>query len=213
MKPLFVMTTALALLASAGVASAAVVLQDNFDADTPSGNWQGDAVFVPVPKNGGVQGTPSVDLVGGSYYGYLAFSGNSVDLDGSTGDGHNPTGELQSLTSLGLGTYTVSFELSGNQRGYPEQTTTVCIGAQCYSITPTDNVYHEYSYTFASASGDLSFTDTLIPAGSNQQGNLLDNVVASSVPEPATWAMMILGFMGIGFVAYRRKNNHSFRFA
>jgi hypothetical protein len=28
----------------------------------------------------------------------------------------------------------------------------------------------------------------------------------SAVPEPSTWAMMILGFLGLGFVAYRRKN-------
>ncbi len=25
------------------------------------------------------------------------------------------------------------------------------------------------------------------------------------VPEPSTWAMMILGFAGVGFLAYRRK--------
>jgi hypothetical protein len=30
--------------------------------------------------------------------------------------------------------------------------------------------------------------------------------VASAVPEPSTWAMMILGFAGIGFMAYRRKS-------
>jgi hypothetical protein len=35
----------------------------------------------------------------------------------------------------------------------------------------------------------------------------------TAVPEPSTWAMMILGFMGVGFMAYRRKNRHSFRFA
>jgi hypothetical protein len=29
----------------------------------------------------------------------------------------------------------------------------------------------------------------------------------SAVPEPSTWAMMILGFLGIGFVAHRRKTN------
>ncbi|HVQ69418.1 MAG TPA: PEPxxWA-CTERM sorting domain-containing protein [Bradyrhizobium sp.] len=29
---------------------------------------------------------------------------------------------------------------------------------------------------------------------------------ASPVPEPSTWAMMILGFIGIGFMAYRRRN-------
>jgi hypothetical protein len=29
--------------------------------------------------------------------------------------------------------------------------------------------------------------------------------VTAAVPEPSTWAMLILGFMGVGFVAYRRK--------
>ncbi len=28
----------------------------------------------------------------------------------------------------------------------------------------------------------------------------------ASVPEPSTWAMMILGFAGVGFLAYRRRN-------
>jgi hypothetical protein len=31
----------------------------------------------------------------------------------------------------------------------------------------------------------------------------------AAVPEPATWAMMILGFFGIGFMAYRRKQGGS----
>jgi hypothetical protein len=35
--------------------------------------------------------------------------------------------------------------------------------------------------------------------------NLTFNV--SAVPEPSTWAMMLLGFAGIGFMAYRRKQN------
>jgi PEP-CTERM motif-containing protein len=30
--------------------------------------------------------------------------------------------------------------------------------------------------------------------------------VTDGVPEPSTWAMLILGFAGIGFVAYRRKS-------
>jgi len=30
--------------------------------------------------------------------------------------------------------------------------------------------------------------------------------VTSAVPEPSTWAMMLLGFLGVGFLAYRRKN-------
>ena len=33
------------------------------------------------------------------------------------------------------------------------------------------------------------------------------------VPEPATWAMMILGFAGVGFMAYRRKSKLAFSLA
>ena len=33
------------------------------------------------------------------------------------------------------------------------------------------------------------------------------------VPEASTWAMMLLGFAGIGFLAYRRKPKAAFRFA
>ena len=31
--------------------------------------------------------------------------------------------------------------------------------------------------------------------------------ITAAVPEASTWAMMILGFLGVGFMAYRRKQN------
>jgi hypothetical protein len=31
--------------------------------------------------------------------------------------------------------------------------------------------------------------------------------ITTAVPEPSTWTMMILGFLGVGFVAYRRKQS------
>jgi PEP-CTERM motif len=43
--------------------------------------------------------------------------------------------------------------------------------------------------------GDIQFSAT---------GGPIDITVAP-VPEPSTWAMMILGFAGVGFMAYRRK--------
>jgi len=39
------------------------------------------------------------------------------------------------------------------------------------------------------------------------------DVHVGAVPEPSTWAMLILGFAGIGFMAYRRKSQTGFRFA
>jgi hypothetical protein len=41
-----------------------------------------------------------------------------------------------------------------------------------------------------------------------------DTSLSPAVPEPSTWAMLILGFCGVGFMAYRRKpNGASFRIA
>jgi hypothetical protein len=43
-----------------------------------------------------------------------------------------------------------------------------------------------------------------------QSGPIVSNgtfAIAAAVPEPSTWAMMILGFVGIGFMACRRKRS------
>jgi hypothetical protein len=45
-----------------------------------------------------------------------------------------------------------------------------------------------------------SCCDYVVFAPNNGVGN------TPAVPEPSTWAMMILGFLGVGFLAYRRKN-------
>jgi hypothetical protein len=34
--------------------------------------------------------------------------------------------------------------------------------------------------------------------------------ISAAVPEPSTWAMMILGFVGLGFMAYRKKGTLRF---
>jgi hypothetical protein len=44
-------------------------------------------------------------------------------------------------------------------------------------------------------------------------GTMSVTEVTAAVPEPSTWAMMILGFFGVGFMAYRRKGSQSFRAA
>jgi hypothetical protein len=190
-------------LACAQAASAAVVLQDNFDTDTATLNWPGDATFTSIPAPGNVNGSPSVDLVGASDgFGSLAYSGNSVDLDGSTGTGFSPAGEIQSVASLGTGTYTVSFELAGNMRGAPAQNLTVSVGGQSQTFSvPASDGYSLKTLTFSNASGQVSFTDD---GPATQQGMLLDNIVVSSVPEPATWEVMLMGFGGLG-AAMRNK--------
>lgn len=60
--------------------------------------------------------------------------------------------------------------------------------------------------------------DTLQFVYAGSQGALsirnIDITTTSAVPEPATWAMLLLGFVGVGVTAYRRKlNGPQFRLA
>jgi hypothetical protein len=50
--------------------------------------------------------------------------------------------------------------------------------------------------------------------GLNFEGELYGGsvTISGAVPEPSTWAMMLLGFAGVGFVAYRRKSKPAVRF-
>ena len=41
--------------------------------------------------------------------------------------------------------------------------------------------------------------------GTFQSSNVISTFGPSAVPEPSTWAMMLLGLAGLGFMAYRRK--------
>jgi PEP-CTERM motif len=66
------------------------------------------------------------------------------------------------------------------------------------------------TYTFtgtAQETANVNFTvpdnESISVSGSFAQ--LSVNSVASAVPEPSTWAMMILGFMGVVFMAHRRR--------
>ena len=56
---------------------------------------------------------------------------------------------------------------------------------------------------------DFSFLDTDLPVDGPilADGTLISDPLvpgSSAIPEPSTWAMMLIGFAGIGFLSYRR---------
>ena len=62
--------------------------------------------------------------------------------------------------------------------------------------------YILYSFTvIGTGHGTLTF------GGFRNDGDFfgLDDINVTAVPESSTWAMMILGFFGVGLTAYRRK--------
>jgi hypothetical protein len=56
----------------------------------------------------------------------------------------------------------------------------------------------------ANSLGYIFAADVLGPDG-RSTGSIGASTLVSGVPEPSTWAMMILGFAGVGFMAYRRR--------
>jgi PEP-CTERM motif-containing protein len=110
--------------------------------------------------------------------------------------------------SFGAGSYTLNFVLGGSTRG-DTNTVRVALGnfSQDFTLGSAAGLVSE-SITFSTSGGSLSFTNL---GPSDFLGLILDDVTLSSnvtnvaaVPEPSTWAMMILGFAGVGLMAYRR---------
>jgi hypothetical protein len=200
MKLFFAAATVAAGLALAPAASAAVLLADNFDSQVPDElNWGGDATFFVSSDPG------SVDLIGaGGAFDFYPGNGAYLDMDGSTGTGNDPAGEITSFASFGAGSYTLSFLLGGNARGAPAQTTRVTLGDFSADILlASGDPLALYSFTFTTTTGgQLIFTEL---GPSTQQGNILDDITLANVPEPATWAMMILGFGATGAMIRRRR--------
>jgi hypothetical protein len=96
----------------------------------------------------------------------------------------------------------------------------------CFDWTPNLSLTNHmvFNIDFTPTGGGLNFSNPHLKIAffindtdKKKTGDLLSAYFApdqiASVPEPSTWAMMILGFAGVGFMAYRRKNKPSFRAA
>ncbi len=183
-----VIAAAMTALFSA-TAGAAPVFSDNFDSYPLALNWPGGGGW--TVSNG------SVDLIGNPvFYDFLPGNGRYVDLDGSSGD----SGEFANSVNLTGGvTYTLSFRLAGSQRGTAE---TVAVDFGTASATFTRNGADPFT------TASVNFTPTTTGSygfsfensGGDNVEALLDNVevLASSVPEPGTYALMLvaMGIMG-----------------
>jgi hypothetical protein len=62
-----------------------------------------------------------------------------------------------------------------------------------------------FGITFTGDSVSLNLQGLSVPSVSDTV--LVDVSFSSAVPEPSTWAMMILGFLGVGLLAYRRRGS------
>lgn len=163
---------------------------------------------------GWVVGGTTIDYIG-SYW-VAADGSRSLDLNGLG------VGSIsQTFDTVAGQTYRVSFAMAGNPAGGPQfKTLASATNTTVYIPPPFDITGHTLadlgwvtqSFTFvANASSEtLTFASlTFAPSGNPTYpfafGPALDNVAVAPIPEASTWAMMILGFLGVGLMAYRRK--------
>jgi hypothetical protein len=114
--------------------------------------------------------------------------------------------ELANLNSLATSFFT--FRAVADIYPNANDSFTNSIQSQSASVPFPTSIVSPFTYTFQA--GDSSFGN-FSKGGEylalQPQTVTFGVFVAPAVPEPSTWAMMILGFAGVGFMAYRRNNS------
>jgi hypothetical protein len=146
---------------------------------------------------------------------------------------YHPSALTQAIGGLIDGhTYTLSFDYAAAQQfdydGNTIDDWVVTLGGQTIAMTNIDLASHGFSgwltdtvtFTYEGTGGLLSFVNNgkggcdsnflhcaITDPGSSggPPFSLLDGVSLSAVPEPSTWAMMFIGFAGLGYAGLRNR--------
>jgi hypothetical protein len=149
---------------------------------------------------------------------FVGGSANASLVTNFTVDGQtNPATVVTGVSEPIVVTFDPSISITGlnlyiSESGPAPSTTVIALcvsttsSTSCGSAGP--NAY-ETNYTFASNGVytiDYAYS-ALTPQGAGGGGS----ITVTAVPEASTWAMMIFGFFGVGFMAYRRARGPRFR--
>jgi len=192
-------------LAVSTSASAAIVQNGSFESGLSGWDFSGPGtgttpgIGVTVITTGGVNST--------------GYGDNVPTYDGTSAAFFVDDNAKQSISQafeLNPGTYTLSFALFATQSGANNPFSFSLGSSYSASLDNTEvpvGVWTPYSYTFnVAANGEYNLSFMFDSGATPAKDVLLDAVNIAAVPEPSTWAMMILGFAGVGFMAYRRRN-------
>jgi hypothetical protein len=222
MRIVLVSGFALALaVGSAGVANAATIDWTDWVSATPgetAGTAGGNAGPIAVTYLGEVQSlsvnypswTPTSSYIGGTVSNAPPQSFNTIQIFGGGDSGTdtvkfstpvvNPVIAIWSLGQPGFSasfnfTATPTIEAGGVSAEYPLGMT-ITPGSGNVILGSEGNGVVQFTGTFSS----ISWTN---PTFEDWYGFTVG--VTAPVPEASTWAMMLLGFCGLGFMAYRKK--------
>jgi hypothetical protein len=198
-------TLVLAGFAASGAHAANLVVNGDFESVTgtsPNG-W----TIAP--------GTELLDLKGSDYIPCCGASGSAANLANhfaSFGPGNVPNvSTLSQVIATTAGAhYTLTFDAGAMGGGSEDIVASIYNGATLLTsekLTTVannnlDTTFSPYSLGFTATGGATKVVFNAVGDGINIDP-ILDNVSVAGVPEPATWAMMLIGFGGLG-AAMRR---------
>ena len=152
---------------------------------------------------------------GGSVYGYTygyGFSGNGYDTENMVG--LNDSSDVYRVVDTMTFTFATPVNSVGGYLNWVPSNAPVTIAAYDSSNTLLDSlvvssgglnlVTPNSFYGFLESTADISsftLTDGYVGVLSGLNGN----VITGGVPEPATWAMMLVGFGGLGIAMRTRR--------
>ena len=138
-----------------------------------------------------ITGTDSVAVAATEYFDNRFGTNCCTWNTGFTGNANSKVGPSSTVNFLNTvnGTNYTSGPYTANASNSP-----FGIGTSFYAQN-ADPLPDVFSYTLNFGPGSVSGAQIAI------------NESVSAVPEPSTWAMMVLGFAGVGFMAYRRKRS------
>lgn len=203
MKHLMFGIASVAMMTAATPSLAATqIFYSDFE-NVPGGPGAGS--FTTVGTADGWTGAPNIELQNNVAGAPAANGGNVfVELD-SNGN------SSMSRTIAATGTYDLSFLYSARPN-VPAGSNGISVFLNNVLLTPPGNLdlggggataWAEYTARFTATAGStLTFAAT---GTSDSLGGYVDNIGLSAVPEPSTWALMILGFGAVGGAMRRRR--------
>ena len=203
-------------LVSAAIAAASVATPATAATTIDFNTASNGKYFVPSVTSNGFLATENLNENGATPLGTNISvdsqgpSNGTVHLDSWTNNGAD---SIWTLTKVGGGAFSL------NSFDFASAAYNVYSAASLVTITGTTAANATVSQIFAPVAGGFQ-TFTVLPTFANVTsvrfdafGNLnrsaYDNIVvdaAGAVPEPASWAMMILGLGAVGFAMRRRQN-------
>jgi hypothetical protein len=143
------------------------------------------AALLNFQLTGSHQATFQIDTeTSPDFFSTSTLIGNQVRFDNVFGS----FGGVSGLASISFGTNLIAdLNINGTPLGF---TQLIGNGPDLFTGNPGDPVF---------TLGSFNLSNPFFG-----QNDVLTISAVAAVPEPSTWAMMVLGFAGVGFMAYRR---------